>query len=115
MKIIRNMSIEELCCLTSGMEIEGRIQKCRSTIKTGICFFGIENEYQANTWHHDICVVFEADPSLLTEGFGVYPDWASSYDTLVLTEYSIKKYNINTFEPLYWYWKHEINVVYPVK
>jgi len=115
-KLIRNMSKEELADLHIGNNIEGRtkIQEYNKKTKYVVCFFPISEEYQANTWFYDVCVVFEAKEEIFEKTSGVYPNWNSPSweDTNVLTEYHIIKYNKYIVKPLYYYWTKESNKKY---
>lgn len=120
MRICRVMSLEELHLLTSYVTIEARPQPKHS--KTGyhaprICFFPTEIEnlqlqLLINSWTNgDVVVHFEADESLLTRDFGVYPDWTSNdwNSCICLQEYHVPEYSRELFQPLYWEWRNDLS------
>lgn len=116
MKVIRNMNLEELNSYMAGINISSIINWAKSyhSSSKGVCFWDIENEYQANTLFYPICAVFEIPDELLSESYGIYPDWNTVDENLVLKEYCIPSYSVENSKLLYWYWKGESKTKYNI-
>lgn len=119
MKVIRNMSKEELKKFLDGEEIVGRDQSpFNSTVKQGVCFFPYDNEdcrIQVETWYWDIVCVFEIDEKLLTKGSGRYPNWDYAFDFTkhkILPEYSIPSYSKKCAKFLEYHYKHHPDKIF---
>ena len=118
MKLLRNMSIEELSLFMDGYTIKGRNQrKYNSSVEEGVCFFPYDNEScrrQVNTWHWDIVAIIEIDDDLLTPQHGTYPNWDSPCweDTVILPEYSIKEYSLENARLIGYYYREFPNQIF---
>lgn len=113
MKLFRFMSKTEFLKYLKGEELYNNTKHQAKTDSIGFCFFGLDDVTPEFAWkfirgaiYPDICVVFETDEKELKKGYGIYNDPNKTLYELMnfipkiikVPEYSITKYNAQTFK-----------------